>query len=218
MSVSVFGLIVPAMEEPGVAFEKIPWLPVILGFLLGSIMLYALDKVFPHMHLNKEEYEEGPKTKNINKHFKFFVAVTMHNIPEGIATGLACSLAVLHKEDPTYMYSALSLAIAIAIQNFPEGAAVSIPLLQDGVKKGKSFTLGFLSGVVEPIFAVIAFFLATSIGNSIMPWLLSFAGGAMIYVTVDDLIPDIKNGDNTHFGIWSFIIGFMLMMLMEVVL
>lgn len=220
LSVSVFGLVLPAMDgakESG-PFINVPWVPVIVGFLLGCLLLYALDKIVPHIHQNKEQFAEGPRNTKLDKNTKFFLAVTMHNIPEGIAVGLAASMCVLNPSDPGLMWGAISLAIAIAIQNFPEGAAVSIPLFEDGQSKGKSFLYGFLSGVVEPIFGVIAFFLAGWLGQDLMPWLLSFAGGAMVYVTVEELIPDIKGDDESHFGIWSFIIGFMFMMLMELVL
>ena len=218
LSVSVFGLILPAMDEPGETFKNLSWLPVTAGFLIGCIFIWILDIAVPHMHLAKEEFTEGPKAEKMNKNIKFFLAVTMHNIPEGIATGLAVSQAVIHADDPVFMWSAISMAVAIAIQNLPEGAAVSIPLFETGVGKGKSFLLGFLSGIVEPIFGVLAFLFATTIGTSFMPWLLAFAGGAMIYVTVEELIPDIKSDDNSHLGIWAFIVGFMLMMLMETLL
>ena len=219
LSVSVFGLVLPAMEDAAVYYPSWDWVPVIVGFLLGCLLLYALDKVVPHIHNNKEEFEEGPKTKKLDKNMKFFLAVTMHNIPEGIAVGLSCAMIFNHPEDPaSYIASALSLAVAIAIQNFPEGAAVSIPIFQDGKSKTKSFLYGFFSGIVEPIFGVIVFFLATWVSPAIMPWLLSFAAGAMIYVTVEELIPDIKSDETEHFGIWSFIIGFISMMLMELLL
>ena len=218
LSVSIFGLVIPAMEDASIYYGDLDFLPVVVGFILGCLLLYLLDKIVPHLHQNKDEYEEGPKTNKLDKKTKFFLAVTMHNIPEGIAVGLAASLAVIHKDDPTLVMSALSLATAIAIQNFPEGAAVSIPLLQDGLSKNKSFMYGFISGVVEPIFGVIAFFLATYLAPSLMSWLLSFAAGAMIYVTCEELIPDIQSDDGSHFGIWSFIIGFISMMLMELLL
>ena len=218
LSVSVFGLILPAMEDAETYFGNLDWLPVIVGFLLGCLTLYGLDKIVPHLHMNDVKYTEGPKTNKLDKNTKFFLAVTMHNIPEGIAVGLACSMAFLHIDDPTYIGAALSLAMAIAIQNVPEGAAVSIPIFEDGKSKNKSFMYGFLSGIVEPIFGIIAFFLATYLSPSLMPWLLAFAAGAMIYVTVEELIPDIKSDEASHFGIWSFIIGFISMMMMELLL
>ena len=135
-----------------------------------------------------------------------------------MAVGLACSLAFLHQDDPSFIGAALSLAIAIAIQNVPEGAAVSIPIFQDGKTKNHSFMFGFLSGVVEPIFAIIAFFAASYLPDTIMPWLLSFSAGAMIYVTVEEMIPEIKSEEENHFGIWSFILGFISMMVMELLL
>ena len=220
MSVSVFGLILPSMED-ATFYPGFDWVPVIVGFLLGCLLLYGLDKIVPHLHNDDERYTEGIKTDKLNKNTKFFLAVTMHNIPEGIAVGLACAMAVIHKGDAdasTYIASAFSLATAIAIQNFPEGAAVSIPIFRDGRSKNVSFLYGFFSGIVEPIAGVIIFFLAAYVSPQIMPWLLSFAGGAMIYVTVEELIPDIKSDDAGHFGIWSFIIGFISMMMMELLL
>ena len=218
ISVSVFGLVLPAMEDASLTYGDLDWLPVLVGFLLGCLTLYALDKIVPHIHLNDEKFEEGLKTKKLDKNTKFFLAVTMHNIPEGIAVGLAASLAMVHHDDPAYVASALSLAVAIAIQNVPEGAAVSIPIFHDGKSKAKSFLYGFLSGVVEPLFGIIAFFLATYLSPKLMPWLFAFAAGAMIYVTVEEMIPDIKLDEESHFGIWSFIIGFISMMMMELLL
>ena len=217
LSVSIFGLLLPAMEDAKVYYGNLDFLPVIIGFILGCLALYILDKIIPHLHQNNESLEEGYKTNKISKRTKFFLAVTMHNIPEGIAVGLALSMAFTNNTDP-YILSALSLAIAISIQNTPEGAAVSIPMLEDGISKPKSFLYGFVSGLVEPIFAVITLLIAQFLPVSIMAWLLAFSAGAMIYVTVEELIPDIKIDDKYHFGMWAFIVGFIMMMALELLL
>ena len=217
LSVSIFGLLIPSMEEASLYYGDLDILPVVIGFILGCILLFVLDKVVPHLHKNDETTEEGVHPERYKKRTKFFLAVTMHNIPEGLAVGLALSLAITFNTD-AYILSALSLAIAIGIQNVPEGAAVSIPMLEDGVKKPKAFLYGFFSGLVEPIAALLTLLLASFIPLEIMPWLLSFAAGAMIFVTVEELIPDIKNSKDYHFGMWAFIVGFLVMMSLELLL
>lgn len=217
LSVSVFGLLLPSMEDATLYYGNLDFLPVIIGFILGCIVLYVLDKIVPHLHQNDEGSEEGLHPEKFNKRTKFFLAVSMHNIPEGIAVGLSVVLAMTVKSE-AYIMSALSLSIAIGIQNIPEGAAVSIPMLEDGVSKPKAFLYGFFSGLVEPISALIAFFIAGVLPLQIMPWLLAFAAGAMIYVTVEELIPDIKKDDKYHFGMWAFIFGFLVMMALELLL
>lgn len=217
LSVSIFGLLLPSMEDATLYYGDLDFLPVIIGFILGCILLYVLDKIVPHLHQNNEETQEGYHPEKFKKRTKFFLAVTMHNIPEGIAVGLAVSLALTTKNE-AYIMSALSLAIGIGIQNAPEGAAVSIPMLEDGVSKPKAFLYGFFSGLVEPIFALLTFFIASILPLEIMPWLLAFSAGAMIYVTVEELIPDIKSDDKYHFGMWAFIIGFLIMMALELLL
>lgn len=219
MATSFFGLLLPSIEESKSIYgEKLAVLPVVLGFILGGVLLYFLDKVVPHLHKDSEE-AEGIKTDKINRRFKFILAVTLHNIPEGIAVGLLCGYAIGATDNiETACLGALSLAIGIAIQNLPEGSAVSIPLLEDGVSKPKAFLLGTLTGVVEPIFAFIAIFLAAFL-NSALPYLLSFAAGAMMYVTIDELIPEIKcRREHSHFGLWAFMIGFAIMTCLEILL
>lgn len=218
ISTSFFGLILPSMKESQAIYgENLEWLPPIIGFILGAFFLFLLDKIVPHLHKSGDETtEEGLNNNKLKDETKFFLAVLIHNIPEGIAVGLACGLAF---NNPTNvnMMSALSLAIGIAIQNFPEGSAVSIPLLGEGVSKPKSFLLGSLSGVVEPIFGILAIFLSQFLQGA-TPYLLSFAAGAMIYVTIDELIPEFKNSRFDHYGLWAFIFGFAFMMLLEVLL
>ena len=218
ISVTFFGLLKPSMEEGANLYgEKLAFVPALVGFLLGALLLFILDRVVPHLHKGIDfSEEEGPTNTKVSSRMKFFLAVTLHNIPEGMAVGLACGIAFSNLTNDSMM-SALSLAIGIAIQNFPEGSAVSIPLRGDGMSRTKSFLFGMGSGVVEPIFGVIAIFLASYL-TSLVPYLLAFAGGAMIYVTIDDLIPEFKNSKFDHFGMWAFIIGFAIMMVLESVL
>lgn len=217
IAASFFGLLIPSIEQSRITYGKLAFIPVILGFLLGGLFLYLLDIIVPHFHSSSLN-EEGIKTNKITKQTKFFLAVTMHNIPEGIAVGLACGLFFINSEDiNSLMMSALSLSIGIAIQNIPEGGAVSVPLIEDGVSKPKAFLMGVGSGLVEPIFGIIAVFIASSM-SSILPYLLSFGGGAMFYVTIDELLPEARRGNYVHFGLWAFMIGFSIMMIFELIL
>ncbi|MBP5092026.1 MAG: ZIP family metal transporter [Bacilli bacterium] len=213
VSASIFGLILPSIEESKTLFPDYSWLAPIAGFILGCLFLWTLDKVVPHFHENTG-IEEGPKS-SLNKNLKFFLAVTIHNIPEGLAVGFACGLA-LRGNDPALSWAAMSLAIGIAIQNVPEGAAVSIPMYSDGMKRGKAFTFGTMSGIVEPLFGVIGLFLAQL--AMVTPWLLAFAAGAMIYVTLDEILPDSRKEGFEHYGLWAFIAGFVIMMALELLL
>jgi len=214
VAASFFGLIVPSISQSAVLYPSWKWLPPIAGFLLGGLLLWGIDKLVPHFHQSTKT-EEGLPTESISKNFKFFLAVTIHNIPEGMSVGFACGLA-LSGGDMTLAYAALSLAIGIAIQNIPEGAAVSIPLFGEGMGKGKAFLFGTLSGAVEPIFAVAGLFLAQL--SIITPWLLAFAAGAMIYVTLDEILPESRKAGFEHYGLWSFMIGFAIMMVLELFL
>lgn len=212
ISASFFGLILPSINQSEEYFSSFAVLIVVSSFLLGALLLYVLDKIVPHFHSNG--VEEGMNS-SIGKNFKFFLAVTMHNIPEGLSVGFALGLCFTN-EDESLLFSALSLAIGIAIQNVPEGSAVSIPLFSDGMKKNKSFFFGTLSGVVEPIFAIIGLFLARL--SYLSPFLLSIAAGMMIYVTLDELLPEARKGGYEHYGLWSFMIGFSIMMVLEIAL
>ena len=207
VAASIWSLILPAIDQSS-NLGKLSFLPVVGGFLLGSLFLVILDKVIPHFH-PQANIEEGPKTKNINKVTKMFLAITIHNIPEGLAVGFSFGSAYLLNTEISYI-AALGLAIGIAIQNIPEGAAIL-------KNKPKAFAFGVLSGIVEPIAAVLGFFLASYISFA-QPWFLSFAAGAMIFVVVEDIIPDSKIEENPHLGTWSFIIGFCLMMILDVAL
>lgn len=218
ISTSFFGLLSPSLTSAQEQYQNFAIFPVAGGFIIGCLFLYALDKLVPHIHINNEEHQEGLRSPKATKRLKFFLAVAMHNIPEGLAVGFACGLAIANNGNDTYMYAALALSAGIAIQNLPEGAAVSIPMLEDGVSKPKAFAYGLLSGIVEPIFGIIALFITASATQWVMPWLLAFAAGAMIYVTIDELVPEFKSSSNTHLGIWSFIAGFVVMMALELLL
>lgn len=217
ISASVFGLILPSIKSAQDLFDN-PYLvalPVIVGFLVGCLFMNLLDFIVPHFHMARGE-SEGPENKKLSQATKFFLAVTMHNIPEGMAVGFAAGLA-LSSNNSAQIGAALSLAIGIAIQNVPEGAAVSIPMLDVGFSKPKSFWFGTFSGIVEPIFGVIALFMAAYLAPAV-PWLLSIAAGAMFYVTIDELLPSSRVEGHEHFGLWSFLLGFVVMLALEILL
>lgn len=214
ISAGIFGLLIPAIEEAQISYKNLAILPVVIGFILGGLFLNLLDKVIPHFHKERNE-EEGPKN-NLTKQLKFFLAVLIHNIPEGLAVGFACGLA-LTTNNQTLILSALSLAIGISIQNFPEGVAVSIPLHEEGMSRPKAFIYGAFSGIVEPLFAVVGILLATQI-TFILPWLLAFSSGAMIYVTIDELLPAARKEGHEHFGLWAFMLGFIMMLCLEILI
>ena len=214
IAASVWSLLIPSMDqatEQGLG--KLGFIPAVIGFCLGMLFLLFLDVITPHMHLN--ETVEGPKSK-FSKSTMMVLAVTLHNIPEGMAVGVLYAGWYTGAVQVSAS-AALALAIGIAIQNFPEGSAVSIPLFSEGVSKTKSFLLGSLSGIVEPLFGILAIFLAQFLTGA-TPFLLSFAAGAMIYVTIDELIPEFKNSNFDHYGLWAFVIGFSIMMLLEMVI
>lgn len=208
------GLLVPSIEE-ATTYGDFAVFPVVIGFLLGGLLLFGLDKLIPHIHINTSE-EEGGKTKKVSRQIKFFLAVTIHNIPEGMAVGFALGLAY-SLNDNTALFAALSLSIGLALQNIPEGAAISVPMLKEGISKPKAFFYGFFSGIVEPIFAIVGLLLAANL-TFLLPWLLAFSAGAMIYVTVDELIPSMRENGHVHLGIWAFMIGFAVMMILELTL
>lgn len=210
-----FGLLIPSIETAKEKYENIALLPVLLGFLLGGLLLYGLDKLIPHLHKYSEN-EEGKHTDNLSRQIKFFLAVSIHNIPEGLSVGFACGLA-LFLQTPAAIMSALSLAIGISIQNIPEGSAISIPMYEETQSKAKSFFYGMGSGIVEPVFALVGLLIASNI-EMLMPWLLAFSAGAMIYVTIDELLPSARKGNYDHFGIWAFMFGFSIMMALEILL
>ncbi len=213
IAASIWSLIIPSIEmaeEQG----KIAWIPAAIGFLLGVVFLLVLDSLIPHMHLESNK-PEGVQTK-LKKTTMMVLAVTLHNIPEGMAVGVTFAGALMGNTGIT-MAGALALAIGIAIQNFPEGAIISMPLKSEGVSKPKAFLYGALSGIVEPISAIITILLTKAI-IPILPYLLSFAAGAMIYVVVEELIPESQAGEHSNIGTIGVAIGFVIMMILDVTL
>lgn len=213
IAASIWSLLIPALEGAE-SYGKLSFLPVAIGFIVGGLFLVLLDKVVPHFHSGTNE-EEGPKT-SLKKSTKLFLAVTLHNIPEGLAVGFAFGAAAISGETGAY-FSALGLAIGMAIQNFPEGTAIALPLKTATGSSNKAFLFGMGSGIVEPIAALLGFFLASHL-LVLQPWLLAFAAGAMIFVVAEDLIPDAKLESNPHLGTWALMAGFVIMMILDVTL
>ena len=212
VAASFWSLLNPALESSG-HMGKLSFLPAAVGFLIGVGFLLFLDEITPHMHLNNEE--EGPKT-GLRRTTKLILAVTLHNIPEGMAVGVVYA-GYLSGNAEISAAGALALALGIAIQNFPEGAIVSMPLRGEGMGKGKTFLYGVLSGVVEPL-AALATVLAAEVLVPVMPYLLAFAAGAMMYVVVEELIPEMSEGKHSNAGTIAFSFGFVLMMILDVTL
>lgn len=213
IAAGVWSLLIPAIEmaeEQG----KIAWIPAAVGFLLGMGFLLLLDTITPHMHLNDDK-PEGPVTQ-LKKSTMLVLAVTLHNIPEGMAVGVVFA-GLLVGDTSISMAGAMTLAIGIAIQNFPEGAIISMPLRSEGVSKGRAFWYGALSGIVEPIAAFITILLA-SVVVPILPYLLAFTAGAMVYVVVEELIPESQEGEHSNIGTIGVAMGFVLMMVLDVAL
>jgi ZIP family zinc transporter len=210
VAASFFSLLLPALEQTE-SMGKLGFLPAAVGFAIGMLFLLVLDVLTPHMHMNKSE--EGPKS-GLKRTTKLVLAVTLHNLPEGMAVGIVCA-GWIYGNSAISFTGALTLALGIAIQNFPEGAIVSMPLLGDGVPKGKTFLYGMLSGIVEPIGALLVI-AASGLLIPTMPYLLSFAAGAMIYVVVEELIPEMSEGAHSNIGTLSFALGFILMMALDV--
>lgn len=213
VAASVWSLLIPSMNHAE-GMGKLAFVPAVLGFLLGMGFLLFLDTVTPHMHINQNT-AEGPKS-NLSKTTMLLFAVTLHNIPEGMAVGVVYAGWITGEVEISAM-AAFTLALGIALQNFPEGAIISMPLASKGMKKSKAWGLGILSGVVEPIAAGVTILLSQYI-IPILPYLLSFAAGAMIYVVVEELIPEMSEGDHSNLGTIVFAIGFSLMMVLDVVL
>lgn len=213
IAASVWSLLIPSID---MAKEQnvIEWLPASLGFLLGIFFLLILDSIIPHLHLNSDK-PEGLKAK-LEKTTMMVLAVTLHNIPEGMAVGVVFAGAMAQNSRIT-LAGAIALAIGIAIQNFPEGAIISMPLKSEGVSKPKAFLYGMLSGIVEPIGAILTIAL-TNLVVPILPYFLSFAAGAMIYVVVEELIPESHSGEHSNIGTIGVAIGFVIMMILDIAL
>ena len=213
VAASIWSLLIPAMEQSE-SMGKLAFIPAAVGFLFGILFLLLLDHLIPHLHLNSDQ-AEGPQSK-LKKTTMLVLAVTLHNIPEGMAVGIVYAGWMNGNSQITGM-GALALAIGIAIQNFPEGAIISLPLCSEGEKRGKAFISGVLSGIVEPIGAIITI-LAASLIMPALPYLLSFAAGAMMYVVVEELIPEMSEGSHSNIGTIAFAVGFVLMMVLDVAL
>ena len=211
IAASVWSLLIPAMEMAEGRGQSVI-LPVGGGFVLGGLFLMALDRLLPHLHIGSDEAEGLPA------HWKrttmIVLAVTLHNIPEGMAVGLSFSVAA---REGGALAGAVALALGMGLQNFPEGAAVSLPMKSQGVSRKKAFLCGAASGIVEPIFGLLTVLVAGSVAG-IMPWVLSFAAGAMIYVVAEELIPAAQLGEHPHAGTASVMAGFLVMMLLDVLL
>jgi len=212
IAASVWSLLIPAMEMAEEAGQP-GWLPAGGGFVLGALFLLALDRILPHLHPGSA-HPEGLKS-SFARTTMLVLAVTLHNIPEGLAVGLAFGLA--GESSAMSLSGALALSVGMALQNFPEGAAISLPLKKEGLSNKRSFLLGALSGVVEPIAGVTGVLIAGSI-TGLMPWFLAFAAGAMIYVVVEELIPEAHLGEHSHTGTLSVMFGFLVMMILDVAL
>ena len=213
VAASIWSLIIPAIEQSE-GMGKMAFLPAFVGFWIGVLFLLVLDNVIPHFHVAIDE-AEGPRTK-LAKTTMMVLAVTLHNIPEGMAVGVVYAGYRVGSTEIS-IGGALALAIGIAIQNFPEGAIISMPLHAEGTSKGRAFLGGALSGLVEPIGGLLTV-LAAGLFIPFMPYLLSFAAGAMLYVVVEELLPEMSVGEHSHIGVLSFAMGFSVMMVLDVAL
>lgn len=215
IAASFWSLLSPAIamaEESG----KTPWVPAVVGFLSGGAFLLLIDRILPHLHMGQStDHAEGIKT-SWQRSVLLVLAITLHNIPEGFAVGVAFG-ALQGNPDAGMLAGAVALALGIGLQNFPEGAAVSIPLRREGLSRRKAFNYGQLSGVVEPIAGVLGALLVLKI-TPLLPYALSFAAGAMIFVVVEELIPESQNGHETDWSTIGAILGFAVMMLLDVAL
>ncbi len=210
-SASFFSLIKPALESE-VSYMP-TWAIVVISIVLGAAFLWGIDKLVPHFH-SAEKQDEGLPAKRMSKTSKMFLAVTIHNVPEGLSVGIAFGVALSQPNSSALLMGALLLAIGIGIQNIPEGAVVSLPIKSETGSSSKAFVFGMLSGAVEPIAGVIGLFLAMQI-QAIMPWALAFAGGCMIYVVAEEMIPEMKCEGHDHFGVWPFVLGFVIMLVLD---
>lgn len=213
VAASVWSLLIPAMEQSD-GMGRLAFVPAVTGFWGGILFLLLLDHVIPHLHQHSNSVE-GPKSK-LQRTTMMVLAVTLHNIPEGMAVGVVYA-GYLAGNAKISAAAALALSLGIAIQNFPEGAIISMPLRAEGMKKGKAFCGGVLSGIVEPIGAVLTI-LTAGVVIPALPYLLSFAAGAMLYVVVEELIPEMSQGKHSNIGTVFFAVGFSVMMMLDVAL
>ena len=213
VAASIWSLLIPAIEQSE-DMGKLSFLPAFIGFWSGVLFLLLLDRLIPHLHVGSEQ-AEGPKS-NLGRTTMMVLAVTLHNIPEGMAVGVVYA-GFLSGNTQITAASALALSLGIAIQNFPEGAIISMPLRAEGESKDRAFLSGVLSGVVEPIGAVLTI-VAAQLVIPALPYLLSFAAGAMLYVVVEELIPEMSQGRHSNLGTVFFAVGFSVMMVLDVAL
>ncbi len=216
IAASFWSLLAPAIDMSASTLNVPDWLPAATGFLMGGVFLFVFDKLLPHLHLGFDESEaEGPKT-SWHRSVLLVLAITLHNFPEGLAVGVAFGAAAAGMSEAT-IGSAIALAIGIGLQNFPEGTAVSVPLRREGFKRRKAFFYGQASGMVEPVAGVIGAALIFFI-QPILPYALAFAAGAMIFVVVEELIPESQRGENTDLATLGTMLGFTFMMILDVAL
>ena len=213
IAASMWSLLIPAIEEAE-AMGLTGWLPAAGGSVLGIAFLLAMDSLLPHFTPESFHWKEGQTSRK--RTALLVLAVTLHNIPEGMAVGISFALAA-HSGDPALLTAAAALAMGIGIQNFPEGAAIALPLRQEGMGRGKAFAMGALSVLVEPLFGLLTVLAVGSI-QPLMPWLLSFAAGAMLYVVVEELIPEANLSEGGHTGTLGVMAGFLIMMILDVAL
>ena len=213
VAASIWSLLIPSIEQSE-GMGKLSFLPAFVGFWVGVLFLLLLDRLIPHLHIGSDQ-AEGPKSR-LDRTTMMVLAVTLHNIPEGMAVGVMYAGFLAGNAQITAA-SALVLSLGIAIQNFPEGAIISMPLRAEGEGKGRAFLGGVLSGIVEPIGAVLTL-LAAQLVIPALPYLLSFAAGAMLYVVVEELIPEMSQGRHSNLGTVFFAVGFSVMMVLDVAL
>ena len=214
VAASVWSLIIPAMNQSE-HMGKLAFIPAFVGVWLGFLFLLILDSYIPHLHLNSE-CPEGKSCNSLGKSTMMVIAVALHNLPEGMAVGVVAA-SWLSGNESISLASAVALSLGIALQNMPEGAIISMPLKSNGMKKGKAFGYGVMSGAVEPLGAIITIILS-SLVVPVLPYLLAFAAGAMLYVVVEELIPEMSQGDHSNIGTVFFAVGFTLMMVLDVAL
>lgn len=213
VAASVWSLLIPAIDMSD-SMGKLAFLPAAVGFSIGMLFLLAMDRLVPHLHLNEDEPEGLPSS--LKKTTMLVLAVTLHNIPEGMAVGVVFA-GLLSGNEKITLAGAVALSVGIAIQNFPEGAIISLPLKGEGCSSRKAFVYGMASGVVEPI-AAFTTILLTGIVTPLLPYLLAFAAGAMLYVVVEELLPEASSGSHSNIGTIGFAVGFLIMMILDVAL
>ena len=213
VAASIWSLIIPAMDQSE-HLGKLAFLPSFIGVWLGFLFLLGLDQVIPHLHLNSDAPEGTPCS--LGKSTMMVIAVALHNLPEGMAVGVVVA-GWLTGNESISAAAALALSLGIALQNLPEGAIISMPLKSQGMSKGRAFGYGVMSGVIEPVGAILTILLAEFIAP-LLPYMLSFAAGAMLYVVVEELIPEMSEGEHSNIGTIFFAVGFTLMMMLDVAL